>query len=75
MEEEFAEDEAYGPDVDGFCVFAGAEEEFWGAVPKVRRLVRWPVVPDCDDLRSHWSRGNFSCHSKIRYTLVLQGQL
>jgi hypothetical protein len=36
VEEEFAEDEAYGPNVDGFFVLAGAEEEFWGAVPNIK---------------------------------------
>ena len=37
MEKEFSEDEAKRPKVYGFCVFAGAEEEFWGAVPIVKR--------------------------------------
>jgi hypothetical protein len=36
MEEEFAKDKANGPQVDGFCVFAGAKEKFWGTVPKIK---------------------------------------
>lgn len=36
MEEEFAEDKTYGPEVDCFCIFAGSEQKFWGTVPRIK---------------------------------------
>lgn len=57
MQEEFPKDETQGPDIYGFGVLSGAEEEFWGTVPGIKG---WNGgegrggVPDGYDLRSHW---------------------